>query len=222
VAAIVAFADGAPDRKRYRNFHVKNVSGGDDYGAMREVLLRRFRRGKTGDARWELPDLLVVDGGKGQLGIAQAALDEIGIDDLPVAALAKEKETGRGERVVDRVYLPGRMNAIELRDGGGDLMMLAHARDEAHRASNLLRDKLGRRRRLQSGLDAVSGVGPRTRAILLKALGSMRAIEQADAEALVEAGATRRQAQAIVAHFSTGDDVVEDGEQQAVDNAFNR
>ncbi|MGD8863102.1 MAG: excinuclease ABC subunit UvrC [Myxococcales bacterium] len=221
VAAIVAFADGAPDRKRYRNFHVKNVSGGDDYGAMREVLLRRFRRGKSGEARWQLPDLLVVDGGKGQLNIALAALDEIGVTDLPLAALAKEKETGRGERVVDRVYLPGRMNAIELREGGGDLMMLAHARDEAHRASNLLRDKVGRKRRLQSGLDAVPGVGPRTRATLLKALGSTRAIEQADAETLVDAGATRRQAQAIVAHFGA-DDVTDDSEQQAVENAFSR
>ncbi|MDD9938046.1 MAG: excinuclease ABC subunit UvrC [Myxococcales bacterium] len=219
-AAIVAFTGGEPDRKRYRSFHVRNVSGGDDYGAMHEVLQRRFRRAQSGDPDWALPHLLVVDGGKGQLGIALSALESIGVSGLAVAALAKEKETALGERVVDRVYLPGRMNPIELKRAGPGLQILAHARDEAHRASNLLREKLGRRKKLQSGLDAVPGVGRKTRAALLKALGSMKAVESADEEALVDAGATRKQARAITAHFSETPAESDSSEEQAVDNAF--
>jgi excinuclease ABC subunit C len=201
VAAIVAFEQGAPDRKRYRSFHVRNVQGGDDYAAMHEVLCRRFKRGKDGGAGWELPDLFLVDGGKGQLAIAQRALAEIGIADLPIAALAKEKQNALGEQLVDRVYLPGRKNAIELREGGAALQILAHARDEAHRVSNALRVKLGQRKKLRSGLDAIAGVGSKTRALLLKRLGSLKAVQEAELEQLVAAGATRKQADAIRAHF---------------------
>jgi excinuclease ABC subunit C len=202
VAAIVAFENGAPDKKRYRSFHVKKVDGGDDYAAMYEVLVRRFRRAQSGEAKWELPDLLLVDGGKGQLAIAERALREIGVADLPLAALAKEKPNTLGEQLVDRVYLPGRKNAIELREGGAALQILAFARDEAHRASNALRVKLGQRRKLRSELDEVAGVGPKTRALLLKALGSFEAVRGADVAQLVAAGATRAQAEAIHGHFS--------------------
>lgn len=200
VAAIVSFDQGAPDRKRYRSFHVRNVSGGDDYGAMLEVLMRRFRRARD-DAGWDLPDLLVVDGGKGQLAIAERALREIGIEGQSIAALAKEKANPLGADVVDRVYLPGRKNAIELREGGAALQILAHARDEAHRVANALRVKLGQRRKLASGLDAVPSIGRKTRALLLKRLGSARAVQEAELEQLIAAGATRKQAEAIRTHF---------------------
>jgi excinuclease ABC subunit C len=200
VAAIVAFENGAPDRKRYRSFHVRNVSGGDDYGAMHEVLLRRFRRAQQSGPGWELPNLLVVDGGKGQLAIAQRALAEIGIE-LPVAALAKEKPNTLGEQLVDRVYLPGRKNAIEVREDGAALQILAHARDEAHRVSNALRVKLGKKHKLKSGLDDIPGVGRKTRLLLLKAFGSLDRVEQAGVEDLIAAGATRPQAQAVFVHL---------------------
>jgi excinuclease ABC subunit C len=204
VAAVVAFEHGAPDRKRYRSFHVRNVTGGDDYGAMHEVLCRRFKRAKGGGGGWELPDLLVVDGGRGQLAIAERALADIGVTGLAIAALAKEKQNALGEQLVDRVYLPGRKNAIELRDGGSGLQILAHARDEAHRVSNALRVKLGHRRKLRSGLDAIVGVGSKTRALLLRRLGSLRAVQEAELEQLIAAGATRKQAEAIQAHFRSG------------------
>src|SRR5690606_25079388 len=93
VSSVVALEDGAPDRARYRSFHVKTASGGDDYKAMYEVLTRRLRRGQKDPERWSLPDLLVVDGGKGQLKMAVTALAELGIPDLPVAGLAKERVT---------------------------------------------------------------------------------------------------------------------------------
>jgi excinuclease ABC subunit C len=201
VASIVALLDGKPDRKRYRSFHVKRVSGGDDYSAMYEVLLRRLRRGRNEEAGWELPDVLVVDGGRGQLNVALKALSDLGVADLPLVALAKEKPNTLGEKLVDRVYLPNQKNPIELRENHAALGMLALARDEAHRASNALRVKLGRSKRMRSRLDDIPGIGPKTRARLLKTLGSVKAIEQADAVALRTAGATDAQAAAILRAF---------------------
>lgn len=219
VAAIVSFEHGMPDRKRYRSFRVRNVQDGDDYAAMHEVLTRRFRRAQDNSPGWQPPDLLVVDGGKGQLAIAVRAHAEIGLPPLNMAGLAKEKQNVLGEQLVDRVYLPGRKNAIEVREGGNALQILAHARDEAHRFSNALRVKLGRKQKLKSGLDAIAGIGPRTRTRLLKAMGSLQAIEQASVEAMVEAGATRRQAQTIHAHFRPAVDP-SDSEELAVEHAF--
>lgn len=200
VSAITALRDGVPDRKRYKSFHVRKVSGGDDFGAMREVLSRRLAR--RGEAGWELPDLLVVDGGRGQLGIALAVLEELGITDLPVCGLAKEKENARGVTMVERVYLPGQKNAIQLRERSATLHFLTAVRDEAHRVSNELRTKLGKRRRLRSGLDDVPGVGKKTRTTLLRVLGSLRAIGAASIEELIAAGATRKQAEAVKAHLT--------------------
>lgn len=200
VAAITALLDGAPDRKRYKSFHVRKVSGGDDFGAMREVLSRRLaRRDEPG---WELPDLLVVDGGRGQLGIALAVLEELGVKDQPVCGLAKEKDNIRGETMSERVYLPGQKNPINLRDRSATLHFLTAVRDEAHRVSNELRKKLGKRRRLRSGLDDVPGVGKKTRTTLLRVLGSLRAISAASVDELIAAGATRKQADAVKAHLA--------------------
>jgi excinuclease ABC subunit C len=224
VAAIVAFEDGVPDRKRYRTFRVRNVREGDDYAAMREVLLRRLRRARGESPGWDAPDLLVVDGGKGQLAIAMRALQEIGVGDLCLAGLAKEKQNVLGEQLVDRVYLPGRKNAIEVREGGAALQILAHARDEAHRVSNALRVKLGHKRTLASELDGISGVGPRTRTLLLSSLGSVQAVASASAEQLIAAGATSRTARAIHTHFhGTVEELADSAErceELAVEHAF--
>ena len=152
-----------------------------------------------------------------------------------------------GEKLVDRVYLPDQKNPIELRENHAALGMLALARDEAHRASNALRVKLGHKTRLKSRLDEIPGIGPKTRARLLKTLGSVQAIEQADAIALRNAGATDAQALAILREFhgpvmpeladvpsraahgqrlvelsseSVASDVEEQAEQAALDSAF--
>ena len=237
VAAITALLDGAPDRRRYKSFHVRKVSGGDDYGAMREVLARRLaRRDEVG---WELPDLLVVDGGRGQLGIALAVLGELGVTDLPVCGLAKEKDNVRGETLrrpgaspqtrPERVYLPGQKNAIVLRERSATLHFLTAVRDEAHRVSNELRKTLGKRRRLRSGLDDVAGVGKKTRTTLLRVLGSLRAISAATTDELMAAGASRKQAEAIRAHVAEPPvepaevpvaDVVDPAEDAAIESAF--
>jgi excinuclease ABC subunit C len=203
--------DGAPDKKRYRTFHVRSDgadrAAGDDYAAMFEVLGRRFRRGvgvrgqesRGGAAmteaeaevareriEWDLPDLFVVDGGRGQLGVALAAARDLGLHDLPIVALAKEKENVLGETLVDRVYLPGQKNPIALRSHSASLFFLARLRDEAHRFSNRARERLGKARRLRSELDGIAGIGPSTKKALLTHLGTVAAVKAATDEQLAK------------------------------------
>jgi excinuclease ABC subunit C len=225
VAVFVALRDGSPEKERYRSFRVKTVGGGDDYGALYEVLVRRLRRGKNEEEGWELPDLLVVDGGKGQLGVALRAVEDVGVTDLELAAVAKPRVTTAGDAEGDRVFRPGQKNAIPVRSSSA-LSLLLLARDETHRASNTLRRKVGAKQRFQSELDRVPGVGPKTRGKLLRELGSMRAVLAATEEQLVEAGATKRQARAIQETLggpATVESVTPDtetAENAAIENAF--
>ncbi len=222
VAVFVSLQDGVPAKERYRSFRVKQVSGGDDYAAMYEVLMRRLRRGKNEEEGWELPDLLIVDGGKGQLGVAVRALEDVGVTDLEVASVAKPRVTATGKEEGDRVFRPGQKNAVPVR-GNPALSLLLLARDETHRASNALRKKVGRKRRLRSELDGVPSVGPATRGKLLRNLGSLREVLMATEEQLIEAGATRRQAQAIKKALGDHAQVAPDtqtAEDMAIENAF--
>ncbi len=217
--AIVAMVDGAPAPKLYKSFKVRTAREGDDYAAMYEVLARRFRRGRDAgegrdasdatrdsssdesrDATWDLPDLFVVDGGKGQLAVALAAAHDLGLHALPIVGLAKEKKLGASddEGVVDRVYLPGQKNPIELREHSASLFFLARLRDEAHRFSNRSRERAGQTRRLRSKLDDVAGLGTAVKKALLTTLGSLAAIARAsDAELLAVAGVTKRHVTAL-------------------------
>ena len=245
VGAIVALENGELDKKRYRSFHVRGKTGGDDYAAMYEVLARRFRRaalasadvkreealeiietfeappeGLTGGIErdevtdalepdlpdepafrgsdWDLPDLFVVDGGRGQLNVALAAARDLGIHDLAIVGLAKERETVTGDKMVDRIYLPGQKNGLPLRTASSSLFFLARARDEAHRFANHLRKKLGHKARLRSELDEIPGIGPKTKTVLLKTLGSIAAIRAAsDEEILAVSGVTKRHLAAL-------------------------
>ncbi len=222
VAVFVALQDGAPARERYRSFRVKHVRGGDDYGAMYEVLVRRLRRGRNLEAGWELPDLLVVDGGKGQLGVLERAKEDVGVIDIELASVAKPRITATGQEEGDRVFRPGQKNPIPVRATSA-LSILLLARDEAHRASNDLRKRVGKKRRLRSELDAVPGIGPKTRGKLLRNLGSLRDVLAAGEEQLIEAGATRRQAQAIketLGEHVVGSEEAQGAEEAAIENAF--
>jgi excinuclease ABC subunit C len=222
VGAVVALLDGQPDKKRYRTYIVRGAQQGDDYQAMYEVLSRRFRRGKTAKERtetdsengaekepeteWQLPDLFVVDGGRGQLGVALAAAHDLGLHDLCIVGLAKEKENVAGDKLTDRVYLPGQKNPIALRPNSPELFLLARARDEAHRFSNRGRTKVGKRRRFESRLDTIAGIGPKTRTALLRALGSVAALRAATDEAILAVpGVTQRHLQALRSAFTTPD-----------------
>ncbi len=237
VGAVVALLDGQPDKRRYRTFHVRGVAPGDDYAAMYQVLARRFRRGRVArDAaagegaaseaeaegareriEWDLPDLFVVDGGRGQLHVALSAARDLGLHDLPIVGLAKEHAlpgvAGRPDlpavgpvadaaQLVDRVYLPGQKNGIPLSPNSAPLYFLARARDEAHRFSNRARERLGKVRRLRSDLDDVAGVGPATRTALLRTLGTLEGVRAASDEALLAVpGVTRRTLAALRARF---------------------
>ncbi|MBW2454535.1 MAG: excinuclease ABC subunit UvrC [Deltaproteobacteria bacterium] len=219
VGAVVCLRDGQPDKQRYRSFRIRTTDVGDDYAAMYEVLARRFRRGRTaaqmadhsddGAAKgasagkgspgeWELPDLFVVDGGRGQLGVALAAARDLGLHDLAIVGLAKERETATGDKLVDRVYLPGQMNPVSLRSTSASLHFLASARDEAHRFANRGRKQAGRKRQLRSELDDIRGIGPVARQALLSSIGSMKAIRGAsDDQLLAVGGFTRRHLTAL-------------------------
>jgi excinuclease ABC subunit C len=215
VGAVVSLENGKPDKKRYRTYNVRTTSGGDDYGALREVLDRRFRRGrdartqevddvlaeptpKTEDPDWQLPDLFVIDGGRGQLGVALAAAHDLGLHELSIVGLAKERENVLGEKFVDRVYLPGQKNPIPLRPNSAELFLLAMARDEAHRFANRGRKQTGKRRRFESELDLVPGIGKKTQKSLLSTLGSVEALKTAtDAQILAVPGLTPRHLKAL-------------------------
>lgn len=206
--SVVRLRDGAPDKAGYKAYRVRSAAPGDDYAAMFEVLSRRFARGRDpgreaqhGEHRgetWELPDLFVVDGGRGQLAVAMAAASDLGLHTLPLVGLAKERENVQGDKLVDRVYLPGQKNPLPLKPNSPELFLLARARDEAHRFANSLRKKSGKRRSFSSPLDEVPGIGPKTKRALLKTFGSLAGVLAAgDAELLAVPGVNSRQVAAL-------------------------
>lgn len=225
VGSVVSLEDGEPDKKRYKSYRVRGVADGDDYAAMYEVLSRRFARGQAADApggddAWALPDLFVVDGGRGQLGVALAAAADLGLSSLPIVGLAKERETVSGDRLVDRVYLPGQKNPISLRPNTPELFLLARARDEAHRFANVQRERLGKKRRFHSRLDDIPGIGPKTRRVLLEALGTIEQIAAATPDELASVrGVSRAQAAAIVAALRPAADGVDPALETPPDSA---
>jgi excinuclease ABC subunit C len=153
------------------------------------------------EAGWDLPDLFVVDGGKGQLAMAIAAARELGLHDLALCSIAKEKENVAGELLIDRIYLPGQKNPIAVKSTAA-LLLLAQARDEAHRFSNRARERLGKQKRFASLYDGVKGVGEKTKQALLAAIGGPTALARAtDEEVLAVPGVTKRHLQALRAAF---------------------
>lgn len=153
---------------------------------------------QSGGSEWDLPDLLVVDGGRGQLQVALSAARDLGLHGLPIVGLAKERETQAGEKLVDRVYLPGQKNGIPLRSTSSALFFLARARDEAHRFANHARKRLGKARRLRSEIEDIPGLGSAVRTALLRELGSLEAVRRAtDAQILAVTGVTKRHLSAL-------------------------
>jgi len=192
VASMVVFTEGEPQKSLYRRFKVKN-SANDDYAAMAEVLARRFERYKSGSAGFsEAPDLLLIDGGKGQLGVAVKTMAEAG-----VAFFA----AGLSERL-EEVWLPGREASIILERGSAGLHLLQRVRDEAHRFAITFHRSLRNKNSLASGLEQIPGVGPKRRRALLSAFPSPDAIRAATAQEIAEIdGVDKRTAQLVFAHF---------------------
>ncbi|MBA3819538.1 MAG: excinuclease ABC subunit UvrC [Deltaproteobacteria bacterium] len=206
VAAMVTFVDGVPARAMYRKFKVRSVEN-NDFAAMYEVLTRRFRRQDSDDPAWARPDLLVVDGGKGQLGMAVAALTDLGVPlggehGLEVIGLAKERELEAGS-APDRIYRRNVKDSIALRPNSPELYVLARIRDEAHRFANTFHQDRRAKLSLRSELDVIPGIGTTRRQRLLKHFGSVRAVRQATLEDLAKApGMNKQAAEQVVQYFT--------------------
>jgi len=169
VASLVVFEDGLPRKSDYRTFRVRSVSGTpDDLASMREVVGRRYRR--LLEEGEDLPDLILIDGGKGQLGAAMEALAELGVGHQPVASLAKREEA---------IFLPGRDVPVLLPRSSPVLQLVQRVRDEAHRFAVGFHRKTRARRTLHSELDEIPGVGPARRRKLLSRFGSLRGVRAA-------------------------------------------
>ncbi len=168
VGSAVVFENGEPKRSEYRHMRIKGDWGNDDYRSMAEVVSRYFRR-RTDEGK-PLPDLALIDGGKGQLSAAEGALREIGMTDVALAALAKREES---------VFMPGRSEPIRLEKRDRALHVLQRIRDEAHRFAVSYNRKLRRKRTIRSDLADIPGIGPNRQRLLLQRFGSLRGVRDA-------------------------------------------
>jgi excinuclease ABC subunit C len=194
VGAMVAFTDGEPDKARYRKFQVKTVEGPDDFASMYEVLSRRYTRALEED---DLPDLIMVDGGKGQLNIAQAVLWELGIEAPDLISIAKSRlkaVTGVEEkqRTEERFFIPGRKNPVLFPAKSPALFLLQRIRDEAHRFAITYHKARRAKAAVHSALDDIPGIGPKRRQALLRHFGSVKALAEANPEVIQEVGMVSR------------------------------
>ena len=194
VGSMVVLEDGLPAKREYRRFKVKEVPGNDDYAAMEEVLTRRFtayieereqpietdeltQQQKPRSKKFVYPpQLLLVDGGKGQLAVAERVLKNLGLDhEIPVASLAKRFE---------EVFIPGQSDPVEVPRGSDALFMLQRIRDEAHRFANSFHRELRDKRMVTSALDGIAGLGEARRKKIIKAFGGVNAVKKASLEEL--------------------------------------
>ena len=171
VASAVVFENGEPKKSDYRHMRIRGEWGNDDYRSMREVVSRWFSRRMAEQGR--IPDLVLVDGGKGQLSAARAALAQLGARDAQVAALAKKQQ---------EVHLPGRKDPVRLDRWDRALHLLQRVRDEAHRFAVTYNRKLRSKRTLSSELSRVPGIGPRRQQALLARFGSVKGVKETTAE----------------------------------------
>ena len=189
VGSMVVMEDGLPNKREYRRFRIKDVVGNNDYAAMKEVLHRRLsayisERDEIDEDRESRPkkfayppQLLLVDGGKGQLGVAVEVVNELGLaDEIPVAAIAKKFE---------EIYVPGRSEPIRIPRGSESLFMLQRIRDEAHRFANTFHRESRSKRMVASSLEGVEGLGEARAKRLVKELGSVKAIKSTSLEDLI-------------------------------------
>ncbi|RME01881.1 MAG: excinuclease ABC subunit UvrC [Deltaproteobacteria bacterium] len=184
VASRVTFIDGQAERSLYRHYRIQTVSQSDDFAMMYEVLTRRLKRGK---ARNDLPDLIVVDGGKGQLNVALAVLEELGITSVDVVGLAKNRTRytdGERRSSGERIFLPNRANPIHLAPNSEMLHLFTRIRNEAHRFAISYHRKLRIAMNTRSALEEIPGIGPKRRKQLLAHFGSLKGVREATREAL--------------------------------------
>ena len=200
VASCVVFGPEGPLKSSYRRFNIDGIEPGDDYGAMAEALRRRYTRVKRGES--PLPDLVLVDGGKGQLGVAIKVMTELGLEDVPLIGVAK----GRARRVgSEQLFLPGRGTALRLAADSPALKLVQNIRDEAHRFAITGHRARRSRARSRSPLEDIPGLGPKRRRELLRQFGGLQGVERAGIDDLARtSGISRRLAEIIYARFHAG------------------
>ena len=207
VASMVVFEHGKPKRSDYKRFQIKTVEGANDFASMAEVLTRRFKRlreahadgaasenGSGAESSWDkVPDLVIVDGGKGQLSAAVKVMEDLALVAIPVVGLAKERE---------EIFLPGRSEPVLLPRGSQSLFLVQRIRDEAHRFAITYHRKLRGKTGLHSALDDLPGVGPKRKRALLRAFGSLNGIRSASVDELAAVpGMTRTTAKTLKAQL---------------------
>ncbi len=198
VGSMVVFQGGQPMTAHYRRFRIKTVAGADDYAMIREVLRRRFKRAegfkRPDKSGWTIvPDLVLIDGGKGHLSAARDAMRETGVDFIPVASVAKENE---------EIFRPDIATPIILARTSPALYLVQRIRDEAHRFALGYHRRVRRSEAMASALDNVLGVGPKRKRALLRKFGSVKAIREADIDEIAAVvGMTRSLAQRVREHL---------------------
>jgi len=205
VASRVSFVDARPHKAGYRRYRLRETAPGDDYGAMREVLKRRLEKLESEPA----PDLLLLDGGKGQLNAARALFADLGVEGIALASLAKERDeespSGRvmrhGGQKREKLFLPGVKDPILLARDSAALLLLQRVRDESHRFAIAYHRELRKKSQFRSILDELPGIGPTKRRALLRALGSLEKIRAASLEELEAVPKLGRRAAATVHRF---------------------
>ena len=199
VGSMVVFEDGKPRSGEYRRFRIKSVAGPNDFASHQEVLRRRFLTVRTGEEgseeerRWAMPDLVILDGGKGQVSAGKETLDQLCLHDLPLAGLAKERE---------ELFLPGRSDPVLLAATSPALYLVQRLRDEAHRFAITYHRGLRARRVVRSAFEDLPGVGPKRKRELLKVFGSIKRVREAPVEQIAAVpGIGRALAERIKAHL---------------------
>ena len=192
VASLVSFLDGKPDKQNYRKFHVKTLDGRiDDFAAMREVVARRYTR--VVNESLKRPDLVLVDGGRGQVSAARSVLDALGLTTVPLAGLAKREE---------EIFLPGGGEPVRLPEGSGALRILQQVRDESHRFATTFNKSLRKKDVKLSILEEVEGIGPKRAATLIKEYKSLDNIVAAGKESIAETtNISETAAEAVILHI---------------------
>ena len=213
VGSMVVFEDGKPKTSHYRRFKIKTVEGPDDYSSMKEVLTRRFKRlsdsrkanksngseqasengAKNNEAWGIIPDLVIIDGGKGHLGAALQVFLELGIDDVPLSSLAKENE---------ELFVPYSPDGIILPRTSQALFLVQRVRDEAHRFAITFHRQRRSKHNIQSAMDLVPGIGPKRKRMLMRKFGSLKGVREAPLEDIAAVpGMTMKTARALKSHI---------------------
>jgi len=176
VASMVVFTNGRPDKAAYRKFIIKGIENQDDYAYMTHVLTRRFKHDEKDELR---PDVLVVDGGKGQLSMALGVVTELGLENQFILAGLAKKDKSKGEKA-DKIYLPGRSNPLNTAQSMKALFLLEQIRDEAHRFAITFQRRRREKRSSLSALDGIPGIGPKKKRLLLRQFKGVENIKQQD------------------------------------------